>query len=139
MTVEYYWLDDHGHFHRIAMAKYSRLVDGTDTIPQLAGRTVPIAEVILDVEDRRVRDVRRVILWRHAFKRDGRLDLKHWGGRHGLTLDATEELFIGRHEKVRYLSPRISARRVEHEFRYRPTHDELQALMDAVWGRSRVR
>ena len=137
ISIRYFWFDEKDAAHRIPTAKWERVHNGKDGLPQLAGRQVPIAWAFIDVDGRRVRDVMRVHAWVYWFDADGRLNQERAREGHLLVLDSMDDMLHDPKAKVRPLGPKIAGRRVDAEFRYKLTRGQTGAVMDAILGRSR--
>jgi hypothetical protein len=132
-TVWCFWLDDR-EAHRIPSRTYHRLMSGDDALPALANRTVPIVEVVLEINKREALALVATTCWRHTFDRRGYLDRTRADAGRRLALSTLDGVLVNaRGSNVRTIVPQLAERRLTREFRGVLTSAQRQALLRSIW------
>ena len=130
-ALRYFIAEDDGTLTRVPAARYQRwFADGEVMPADRAGRELKFFDVVVEVERRRIVDVRRILPFRHQVRADGRLDVDAAMRQAQRRLDILWRLDGGD------ASARIDELEADANSFWWPTESELEALGAALLGRA---
>ncbi len=131
--LRFYWFDDDGTVQPLPVTTYERLWEGRERKPEFAGRTVPLVEIVLLMDGRKVKAVTRVATHKLRFRPNGAIDAKYRDMGNRLALEAALGDEIGHPTKVKSLAGKIAQKRFTREFKFELTPAQQRTLREVIW------
>jgi len=131
----WFWISEGGRLHHIGFQRFVKIFhDGTEAVPELAGRMVPVIEAIYETTERRATQLIRARGHRFPFDPGGRLDVETQRRLYPWTalLDEHAEGLLKEPGNVRRIDSRIAANRIRQEILFDPTPDQIRAILLAL-------
>jgi len=131
-----FFLEEDGSLRDIPWPTYVGLYFEFPSIrfPEYAGKAVRCVHVMVELEDRTPVAIRERIFFVTYFNPDGRIDQEKKVERHRLAVAMQIHGLDGRDGKgvVIDMRPRLSEKRYDHEFRWKPTGKETKSLEQRI-------
>lgn len=127
MSLRFFALPEEGGIKQVPRALCDQMLGGR-TIPEFAGRRVRIAEAVIEMEGRRpirLIDVRGSY-W--SFDENGEYQLEHEGLRYAFSKPQPRV-----NEAVVDISPVLEHQRWQGRYRWSPSADEMEMIIQAIW------
>lgn len=128
--------DDNDSLQRLSMARLDRLLhfDRGESLPHFGGKRVRCARVFLGVAGRQVLAITHIDYFLLPFDAKGRINRKDWEKEMRLGLELLPPLLNDQHPKqIVDARHRFAKRRYEHEFKWKPTRKEEEAIVAAIF------
>lgn len=128
--------DDNDSLQRLSMARLDRLLhfDRGESLPHFGGKRVRCARVFLEVAGRQVLAITHIDYFLLPFDAKGRINRKDWEKEMRLGLELLPPLLNDQHPKqIVDARHRFAKRRYEHEFKWKPTRKEEEAIVAAIF------
>lgn len=126
---------------RIPSARFGRIYDGDEMLPEYAGQRVRCADIMIQLEERRLTGWYREWYYLLPFDRTGRVDRDEVLRGAALAMDANP-LLLHTDQRVEDSNVvdsrgRFAKARLTHEHRWEPGHQLRKHLLDLALGRQR--
>lgn len=130
-----FWIDDDDRLHHVGFRRFMEIFhDGTEVLPEFAGRMVPVIEVVYETMQRKPSQLIRARGCRYPFDAGGRLDVETQRRLYPWTalLDEQAERYLREPGNVRYIDSRIAANRIRREVFFDPTPEQIRVILLAL-------
>lgn len=137
-----FFIEDGDRVVRVPSARFTRIYDGIEPLPAYAGQRVRCADIMVQLEDRRLTGWYREWYYLLPFDDTGRVDRDEVLRGAALALDAHPLLPCEREERdarsnVVDSRSRFAQARLKAEVRWQPGHRLRQQILDWALGRKR--
>src|SRR5262249_17805239 len=129
------WVSEDGRLHPVGFRRFVSIFhEGTQAVPELAGRMVPVIEVTYETVNRRATQLVRAKGYRFPFDAGGRLDVEVQHRLYPWTalLDERAERLLREPGKIRRIENRLTANRIRREIFFDPSPDQIRAVLLAL-------
>jgi len=129
-------LDDNDSLQRLSMTRLDRLLhfDRAESLPHFGRKRVRFARVFLETAGRQVLAITHIDYFLLPFDSKGQINKKEWERGLRLGLELLSPLLNDQHPKqIVDARHRFAKRRYEHEFKWRPTRKEEEAIVAAIF------
>ena len=132
LSFRHYLFQDDGSLRRVPRRIADELPSGGDAVPEFAGTSQKVLEVLVESEDRRPARIldARGIIW--TFDDEGRVD-EHLINLTGERMQIAEDVRRARRMKVPDLRPEIRLREFKAKHEWEPTADDLDRIAADIW------
>jgi len=121
---------------KIPLSRFDRLSknDPNESFPEYAGESIKCAIVCVELENRRPVKIINVNYTIVSFSSDGRIDQEklHREGALAAQMMDLPDLFLPKN--VVDLSPKIAQKQYHERFKWKPTKDEVDKIIDMVFS-----
>lgn len=117
-------------------------VHPTERIPEYAGQRMRVAELVIDLQDRKPVDIVRGYYWYLHFDSSGTADHEKFMRHGAVSMEASIDSKAWSGEEptnIVHASHRFAARRRDHEARWKPSGTLESRIFDAALGMIRCR
>lgn len=136
VAARYFLIEEDGTVRKIAAAKFHRLTIGgsEERMREYAGKRVRYAAIYLDLIDREPAGIRTMDFGYLLFHKNGRFDPSEWNGTVRTAIDSWLVREGASAANVVNARGAFAKRRIEHEHRWKPDENLLQAILRLAFG-----
>ena len=139
ISIRVFFFNHDNSIIKIPVSRYDRLFnnDPDESFPEYAGKRVRCAIAFVILKDRRPAKLTHIEYTIVSFGSDGRLDQEEFHREGALVMEALGFPDPSLPKNVVSLSPRIAQKRYHERFKWTPTEDEINSIIEMVWHGSR--
>ena len=132
----FFVLDNGDRLQRISLKRFDGLRrESEERFPEYAGQSVRYALVILETQNRKPSAIKSVDCGILKFNSKGQIDEDEWRRQAGLAIEMMPSV-IAEARSISLIDARshFSKKRYEHEFRWQPSLEILEAIEEEILG-----